>query len=328
MTNTDENLFAEPLMLVDAAGLHVSSDKVAKSLEKKNISPSAITALEGCPARWAAETFVIRDLIEEEPDNAARRGNLYHQIMEDFFSFEPEERTTKKMKEVVESVFESDAYQDMSKMPDVVEWTRKGVNNYYKMGGKPQEVKVANIPDGKGGTQKGLEAFVKGKIGSAKREVLGFIDQVTENPKNCKSVIVGDWKTGAKVKRWNPNTKSTDGLAEARQQTIYARLLEQRGIEVSGARLIYPIAGQVVNIDVADNTFNERITEDIEETDAKLDHFIEQNTFEFKPDFLCGWCKFAKICPSARINRKSQKTVDSYNSQPDPELLIKGFELK
>lgn len=314
--------------MLDAEGVHVASPEVAAKLEKKNLSASLISGLEKCPASWFADSFVIRDIIEQPPDNPARRGNLFHKVMEDFFAFPPEERSNEKMRSIVEETLASDDFKDLAEIPEVVQWLRDAVNGYYRMGGKPDKVKVASVKDEKTGVDKiGLEIFVKGRIGESKREILGFVDRLVEHPKRPEAVIIEDWKSGAKPKRWNPKTKSDEGKAEARQQIIYTKLLEAQGVEVAGARLLYPVAQEIVDVNTKDKKFREMVVEDVEAADEKLDLFIERNTFEYNPSFLCAWCPLAQICPQAMIKPYEKMRV-AYASQPSPEELLKGFEVQ
>lgn len=595
----------EPLATISDTGIHVAAESVAKKLAKKNISPSLITGLEGCPARWFSDSFVLRSIIEEEPDNPARRGNLFHSIMEHLFALPKEERTTENMKKIADTILHSDDYADMAKIPAVVEWLRECINNYYRMGGRPEKVDVATLTNDRGEEKPGLEVFVRGKVGNSKRESLGFIDRlVVDSRKNDGSVFIEDWKglaldtplptptgwttmgdvkpgdevlgtngssvkvlaksdvhhrpcyevvfedgervvadnvhlwsvvrkdgstavldtddldrelyegeklavelpepiefdrqasvsieeirslassgnhsddllnairdekrlgrslrssvlhrrellgylmvpfgewndnlklatfshgesevvdfvaeliatlgmsyrrltsgfltfvptgghvfaegsvqheqierflldrrtylsedwtagsrviervtpvasvptqcikvnaenslylcgrsmvathnTGAKAKVWNPKTKSTEGFSEARQQIIYAEILEGMGLKVSGARLIYPMPKKIVTIGVHNEKIREKVREDVEEADEKLDIMIDRNTFEFNPSHLCAWCPLAKICPEASI-KPYEKMQKAFAVQPDPPILMRGFRVE
>jgi hypothetical protein len=317
---------SKPGLSIDTEGVHFISEELSEKLMKKSISPSMITSLDQCPAKWAGEAFVIRDIVEEQPDNAGRRGDLFHSVMEIFFAYPQDARTTDKMKEVVEIVLSSDEYKDMAEMPEAVAWLRDAINGYYSMGGDPTKVKVATIKTPEGEEKLGLEVFVKGQVGEANRETLGFIDQLTEDPRNDdSSVVVGDWKTGAKVKRYNKK-KGSEGLSEARQQMIYTKILRDQGVKVSSARLIFPVVREVVTIDVDDQELMDRVIKDVEDTDKKLEHYTLNNTFEFKPSFLCSWCPLIKICPVGTV-KPYAKMQEAYSKQPDIDILAKGFEL-
>lgn len=322
-----ENNEQEILATIDAFGIHIASSRISDSLEKKKISASMITGLEGCPARWLAQSFITRELVPEEQDNAARRGSLFHKIMEDVFRHPPIERTKSLVRKTVNDVLKSEEFSDLNGNEEVFSWVKLAINGYYQMGGNPQKVEVAKLAIGGRKESDALEVFVNGKIGDTKRSVLGFVDRVVlDTKKKDGSVIIEDWKSSSKAKRWNPKNKSEDGLPEARQQTIYSMLLED-DVDVSGARLIYPVAKEIVDVDIYNQKLRDRVVKDVEETDKKLDSLIDSNNFEFKPDFLCAWCPLAKICPSAQI-KPYAKMKEAYATQPDAEILSKGIEFK
>lgn len=316
----------EKLISIDSSGAHIMAHTVAEKLSKKNISASMVTGLEGCEARWLADSFVIGELVDEEPDNAGRRGNLFHRVMENLFALPPEERTKAAMKQVTQETLTSPEFVDLSKNKDAVMWLRGAINGYYNMGGDPTKVTIAElVKDGRG--KSGLEYFVKGSLAGASRPTLGFIDQVIVDPtRDDGSVIVQDWKSGGKVKKWNPKTKGEEGLPEQRQQIIYSELLRLEGHKVSGARLIFPVAREVVNVELGDPKLRDRALTDVEKTDKKLDVLIENNEFSFTPSFLCAWCPLAKICPSAEI-KPYEKMQVAYSNQPGEEVLLQGVEL-
>lgn len=334
MTNNEqESDEPKDLISISSKGIHIVSEKVAEKLAKKSISPSMITSLAQCPAKWAAESLAVREIVEEEPDNAARRGNIFHKTMEIVFALPEEERTPKAVKKALNETLESDEFKDLKDNKEVLHWAKEAINGYYRMGGRPERVKVAVLKVEGEKPRVGLEVFVSGKIGNSKRNTLGFIDRLAvdqsvvaedELPAE-EGIIIEDWKTGAKAKKWNPKTKSEDGLAEARQQVIYAMLLKLMGVKVTGARLIFPVAQEVVNIDIEDPDFQARVIKDVEDTDEALDLYIKNNTFEFRPNFLCSWCPISKICPKADL-KPFPKARDAHRGQPEPEVLAKGIK--
>ena len=579
---------------MDKQGLHIYSEKLHKKLEEKNLSASTITGLYGCHARWAADSFVVKEIVPPPVDTAATRGQLYHSVMEEFFAYPPDERTNEVIRKVVAEVMVSENYKELGESPGVEEWLKNAINGYYKMGGKPRRVEIAQIKAPSGEIKPGLEYALNGRIRGAQRPIVGFIDQTIEDPQNPGSMIVQDWKglaldtpiptptgwttmeqlgpgdrilgsdgdvvlvtkksgvhnrpcytmtlntneqvtfdnvhlwnveyhqplkktslisetltgdelyekfhqsncnafsirnpqaamlagrkfpadpheygfgaidrgriedealfssweqrvgilrgmieaagswneinhmysielkdeqlaqdtqtlvsslgmsatiaanddgfvvlfivpdntsastvkdassppsseadlwkatrrfivsiektesvptqcievdapdslylfgkqftathnTGAKAKRWNPKTKNNEGLAEQRQQIIYSELLRSQGHRVSGARLIYPVAGEVVNVDLGDEALREKVLTQVEEADEILDSLIETNTFEYSPSFLCSWCPLVNICPVAEISHY-KKPSDSRAQQPSMDVLAEGID--
>lgn len=329
MTKNDEP--QQVIATLGEHGMSIVSPKAAKKLEEKKLSASLVTGLTSdtaCHARWMADQFVIPEIIEQPIDNAGRRGNVFHDIMETFFAYPPEERTTENMKATVDMVL-AEKYPDMGQIRDVVEWVRDAVNGYYEMGAKPEEVDVASIPQKNKWTgeeyETGLEVFVEGKVGNTKRDALGFIDRlVHDKRRDDGALVVEDWKTGRQHK-WNPKTQDDKGLAELRQQIAYTMLLEQKGYKVSAARLIYPIARSITNVDIDDEEMRVRTMQAFEEADRIMDNLVETNHFGYSPSFLCAWCPLAKICPKATV-KPYTKMQEAYAKQPEPAELRKGIE--
>ena len=323
----DEEVYEGPLMSVSNAGLSIISPDIAKKLANKKISPSLITGLQGCAAQWVASTFVMRDLIKEDPDNAATRGSLFHKVMEKAFAEEPEARTKARIYEICDEVLETEEFAFFKSIPAAVEWLHNAIESYYSMGGRPKKVKIASIQNlGDSKPKIGLEVFVKGNLAGATRDTLGFIDRLAVDQLNDdeNAVIIEDWKSGAKAKKWNPKTKNDEGRAEARQQIIYSMLLKQQGVKVTGARLIFPVAQEVVDVDLNDEKFNDQVIQDIKDADEALDNYMENNLFEYKPSFLCSWCPLSKICPKAQVE-KFPKARAAYAQQPPIEVLAEAF---
>lgn len=322
---TSENDF--PLASFDSEGIHLSSNKITQKLEKKQLSASLITGLQNCPAQWAFNSFVMPQYLKEHPDNAKTRGSMFHKVMEDFFRLKNNERTPQRMKVIVRSVLQSNEFSELAQYPDAVDWLKNAVNGYYNMGAKPQKVKVADI-DIKGERQPGLEMFVNGKIGNTKRSIVGFVDRIVEDPrKGSDGVIIEDWKTSAKAKHWNPNTKDIEGLAEQRQQIIYTMLLKAQGVNVTGARLLYPVARDFVKVNLKDEKMCDRVVSDVEEADKSLTIMTETNTFEARPSFLCSWCPLVKVCKVANM-KNFKKAIDARKNQPEPEEIMKGLDVR
>lgn len=312
---------------MDSEGLHVVDSEISKELEGKNLSPSLITGIEGCPARWFTQSFVLPKFIDVDM-TAAIRGSAFHWVMEEFFALLPEKRSKKKIASLAKQVMSHvDKRNDFKKFfeekPDQKIWLRDAIRSYYDMGAKPELVKIAEIERG-GEVEEGIEIFVKGRIGDTDREVLGFVDRVREGR---DGVIVEDWKTGARARQWNPNLKSEEGLAEQRQQMIYTKLLRDEGVEVSAASLIYPVAQEVVRVYIDNPRLDEIVTKDVEKADRDLTAMINENTFEYNPSF-CPWCPLVNVCPEAKVFGNSPKIRDAISEQPAIGDLAKGIEFQ
>lgn len=311
---------------IDSDGLHLLSYEASEALEKKNLSPSLVTAMESCPARWLTEQYIVPEL-DPTPPEAATRGSAFHKVMEVFYSRPQSERTRAALKEDMKSVVSSGEFKDFFRDKSQTSWLLDAVKGYYAtVDTDPSEDEVASIEVRDGVTKDGLEIFVKGHLGDTKRSILGFVDRIIVDENNSDHVKVEDYKTGSRAKQWNPKTKGDEGLAEARQQTIYTMLLEKQGVKVSRSSLIFPIAGKVVDVNIHDENLRKISIESVEAADKRFDELIETKTFDFVPSFLCSWCPLVKICPEAQTNFRSEKMSNAYHSQPDTSELMKVIE--
>lgn len=328
----DEKVLDTPIASLTSDAMHITDAEVIKELQKKNISASLITGLENCEAQWLANTLVLPKFLKEHPDNPKTRGSLFHKVMEDFFALPREKRTHDAMRETVDKVLASEEFSQLGETPEAVEWLRDAVNGYFSMGAKPQDVEIAKVPKPGDNSEavEGLEVFVKGKVGFATRDTLGFIDRLIKDPrKNAPKdgVVIEDWKTSQKAKRWKAHTKSTEGFAEQRQQVIYSILLKDIGLNPTAARLIYPIPEEIVHVDIHDLDLQQKVVQSVEDTDKHLDTLVETNTFEYSPSFLCAWCPLAKICPKATV-KPYKKMQDAVKKQPEKDELSVGIDIQ
>lgn len=336
----------EPLMSMDETGVHLLDDRLMNKLERKKLSPSLINALvDKCHASWLAQSFVLPEYIEEPEDNPRTRGQVFHSVMERFFGYDPVERTKSGIRRAVQETLEEDNYA-FAREGEPYEWLTRTVNGYWKLvktnaeiENAPHEVVLAEV-ELEGRKRSGLELFVTAHLGDAERDTLGFIDRLVMAEDG--SVIVQDWKTGAKIKRYTGGPKS-QGVDEKRQQFIYGLLLRELGFEVHTVQLIFPAAFSqpprgsneepvhepgvlTFNLD-SEPRFIKRVLEDVETADSMLSDIITSNTATYKPGILCAWCPLAKLCPAKQVNIDNAKVMKSYMSQPDADDLLRGIEL-
>ena len=318
-----------PAAAITNEGIEILDPSILERIDRKELSASLVSNLLGCPARWVAESFITKELIPETDDTPSTRGRLFHRVMEHLFALDEEERTRENIPGLIELTLQEKDYRHFAKNGEALEWLRETIDKYYRMGGRPKFVKVANYRrTGEKEPSLGLEVEVYGKIGETKRNIKGYVDRLTEDRTDPSKVIIEDWKTGKEKPKWNPATKDEKGLSEARQQTIYSLLLRADGIEVSGARLIYPAAMKMVEVDIDDERIIKRAIEDVELADRLLSEAQEQNLFKFSPpEVLCAWCPLAKICPKASI-KPFAKARAAVKTQPAPEVLAPAFDFR
>lgn len=191
----------------------------------------------------------------------------------------------------------------------------------------------------------GLEMPLSGTVEGSDRRVFGIIDRLIVDPDD-NTLIIDDYKSGAKAHHYNPNSPYSD-FNYTRQQVLYSMLLEQNmsliqtengGVPpktVKYARLLYPIAkngqypeqvGVVEPVDVQNKAFRKTVMDDVRETCETMAGSCEKNTFSYQSSALCAWCPLAKVCPNATIY-SNQKFYDAKSKQPEREILEKSMVL-
>ena len=311
----------EPLISLHDDGATILSEAVRQKVAGKKLSPSLVTGLEGCHVRWLASYFVIPEIIEAVPDDAAFRGGFFHKVMEVFFGQPGELRTRDNIEQAITTAAQDPEFAATAST-ETHAWVRRAIDHYYVMGARPELVEVAELDlDGKG-AKPGLELFVTGRVGDTTRDTLGFIDIVQVDPRAPEGVIIQDWKTGGRATPYNAKTGA--GLAEQRQQLLYAMILESKGVTVTAARLVYPVARQIINVDLGNDSLRAKTHETLQNAERQLDSLISENAYRYRPSFLCAWCPIVKVCAKAEV-RQIGKLKTAYESQPERDDLAPGI---
>lgn len=346
----------EPRATLDETGLHFNDpnitegyktklggrkDKNFKSIEWVSISSSLIGSVLGCPARAMGEKYILKDLIPMDPLSPNALGSAFHKVMEIFFRLDPKDRSNEKVRKAYFKALEEDEFEAIRKNSYARAWVRKCITLLWQSGFDWRNIKTAQVPTGKkdDSTEPGLEYFVKGNIGSAQRQSLGFIDMLAIDPEDESKVQLIDWKTGKHPHIFDPNDKYPD-FDYTRQQTMYAMLLENQGYDVSAAHLVYPQIeviddhgntvkdedgnvvkkGFIQTIPIHDEKVRDRTVDEIEQVSAIIDDSIKVNTWEYQASPLCSWCPLVNVCPAA-MKIKKANAVESRSKQPSPEDL-------
>lgn len=313
-------------------GLKLVDEELVEKYDNKKISASLVTGMFDCPAKWAANT-PLQNFLEIDLDNAMTRGSLFHRVMEHFFMLPKEERNKKNCYGLVKKTLEEKDFLHFKDNKEAKFWLKIAIDNYFDMGAKPENVEVSTFKN-----KSGLELMLIGNIPGVEREFIGFIDRLSEKDGRY---IIEDWKTGGKAKKYDINNKYEEGWPEARQQILYSVILNKENRKnketnqyedikpVKNARLIFPVAKEVININTRDKTLVRKAVNDTIKAEEIYNDSQEKNLFEYKPSFLCHWCPLAKVCPAAKPPVKSvEKAINAYNSQPDKKELQKGLYLK
>lgn len=319
----DTGVSAGKYAKITAGGVMLSDEMLSK-VSGKNLSASLITGVLDCPSRWVSGYF-LGEFMESTDDNALTRGSFFHRVMEHLFARPVGSRTRDDMVKCVEKTLGEKDFRHFRGNEDALGWLWRGLDGYLAMGANPDNVRVANYRgDG------GLEVHITGELEGCKRKFHGFVDRLSVRKDG--TLIVEDWKTGAKAKHFVEGSRFEDGWAETRQQLLYTHILNKYAANdserVTAARLIFPIAGDIENVDVRNSGLIERAVSEAREAERRLDGFCEDNVFPVNPSILCSWCPLVKACASARAPyRRSKKAVAAYEVQPTVGELSVGMDI-
>lgn len=278
------------LVRIHEAGVEIIDEDLFKKVSKGNLSASMVNSLSSCPADWILDKYILRELDHEEQP-ALERGTLFHEIMEAFFALQPGERTPKVLGELTQQVTK-EKHPHLMNDAEAKAWIKTAIRNYLSMGFDFNSEVIPTL-EVAGKEQYGLEIFTSGKIGNTDRKIVGFIDKIIEKDIDGeKKLFIEDWKTGKTAKSFNPDKPvgPNNSFDYWRQQALYAYLLEQEGLEIEGASLIFPVANKIIDVDFKRPDIREKVVADMEATDAKLTEYLDKNFFPFTPDIFCTWC--------------------------------------
>lgn len=281
-----ENNTQKKLVLIREDGVEILDDELYNKIKGGNLSASMVNSLLACPADWVLDKYILPKLDHDEQP-ALERGTLFHSVMENFFRIPAGERTAKQLGQISKEVMEKD-HPHLLHDEEAKAWLKNAVMGYLKMGFDFNDEVIPEITiDDK--TQYGLELFLKDYMGDIERPVVGFVDKIV---KTDNGLFIEDWKTGKTVHKYDPDKKAdrNNSFDYWRQQTLYAMMLEKKGIPISGASLIFPVAKKIVEVDIHRKDVQDHVISDLIAVDERLKRCLDKNFFPFTPDIFCTWC--------------------------------------
>ena len=246
------------------------------------LSPSSIGTFRDCPMKFK---FSRIDRISEPPTWATHLGTFVHEVLENFYLLDPDQRTRDSVRAVA-----ADRWK-------VSEWETK-VNELIKPEGTILDFKktafqcMSNLWE--------LEDPMSTELDGMEHEVLADVDGVTMKGfidrfilDDDGSVIISDYKTG---KIPSPRFKSED--EKFFQLYTYALMLQEADQErTSKVQLLYLKFAEKHEVDVTPVKLN--IARGvIVETKEMVDASCASGQFACNVTKLCDWCFFKPQCPA------------------------------
>lgn len=221
--------------------------------------------------------------MKEDPTEATLMGNFVHEVLENLYVLEPENRTQETAKTIASQLW-SDSWMDR-----VSPWVRGEeklrlfrwkswwcVENLWKVE-NPETTQPA-----------GIEHELNGKIGGV--TIKGFIDRFSWEE---TGYVISDYKTGKTPKAAWVQDKFF-------QLVVYSHLLQSTGVgNVQSVELIYLKDGVSFKQEVTDKMLND-VEKEIVLVKQQIDLSCEKEDFKPNKSILCDWCSFRKVCPAWR----------------------------
>lgn len=255
--------------------MRVSVEQRADAALPKRVSFSQMSLYEQCGLKFF---FAYIDNWQEPPTSALVGGNITHLVLEELYRLPPETRTMEAAIDLLRKVgadyLARPEYQSFAEDNMMKKNVREAVENIFKVE-QPQQIDVK---------PEHLEMNLRVEINGV--EFTGQVDRFTQGETNR----VSDYKTGKSPGRF------LDGKFV--QPFLYARAFrEQHDIDVHEVELIF------LN---SQESFVRTVEEDeLEKAGMRLATMrqgcqsdFQASDWEAKPDRLCDYCVFQRICPA------------------------------
>lgn len=254
------------------------------------LSPSSISTFEQCPLKYK---YTRIDKMPEPPTEATLMGNFVHEVLENFYALEPENRTVASVKTISAEVWENSDWRERV-TPILINSISvrtgknsldKEINNFrWKSWFCIENVFLVENPLEV--VPAGIETELNGQIDGV--QIKGFIDRWSESP---SGLVISDYKTG---KSPNPRYAGDKFM----QLLIYALVLSNDiDKPVDELQLIYLKDNKMMKM----KPTIEHLTKTVERVRSVWDGIVERcdsGDWEPVPHRLCDWCTFKNtICP-------------------------------
>lgn len=240
------------------------------------LSPSSISTFQQCPLKFK---FSKIDGLKEDPTEATLMGNFVHDVLEDLYSMQPEDRTLEAARELAKLHWQEKWGEEISNWvrPDGLSNLRWNawwcIENLWKLE-NPVEV-----------NPEGVETKVSTEIRGV--PIMGYIDRWSRGP---DGIVITDYKTGK-----TPRPKYQD--QKYQQLMIYAVAVQNLGFgQVSDIELLFLKGGDRLAKSVTKDDV-EFVESSVVRVYSEVIACCDIGVFEPRPSILCDWCSFKPICP-------------------------------
>ncbi|HEY5788127.1 MAG TPA: PD-(D/E)XK nuclease family protein [Microlunatus sp.] len=294
----------------DGRGLVINHEPTLTRLTQRTMSASTMHAMDGCTARWAFEKVWPG---EQDPFAPSVLGNGGHKVLEKLFELPGRDRTIAAAMTILRQVC-NDAMPGDDPLTMAVR-DRWMAEVYAAFKG------IFDIEDTTRVDVYGRELEVRTTIAGV--PFVGFVDRVDTLPSGALSVV--DFKTARAI----PKNIKVFGDEHGDQQRLYLLAMEQQlGHRPESAWLYYTRLGQAKKVAVAKARVNDTRDKFLVAAE-KLALIGDTASMTPAPTALCGWCPLVNVCPSAKADKKADRTDKAVPAEwlPIPTIGAPGHEL-
>ena len=273
----------------------VLSEAGVELVRKKTLSPSTVSAISSCGARYAIERLAEKLAPAPiDPFGAAELGTAVHQVYEDLFARPPGRRGLAAGLELLATLDRDHPELEAPKDPTLLARWRSEIQSRL--------VGLWDVEDPDGIDVVARELHVNVALDGIPFN--GFVDRVHRRD---GGLVVSDFKAGyGKMKQENARFGDPHGD----QIRLYVRAIEAKRPDLGR-----PSAGEVLY--VAHRKRREVVLspEAMDGTKARYEKAwtllcsqTDKGAFGMKVSPLCGWCPAVQVCPAALASGKVPRT--------------------
>lgn len=243
-----------------------------------HLSPSSLSTFEQCPLKFKYSKI---DLIPDKPGIEAIMGNFVHDVLENLYGLEPQNRTKDAARDLARAVW-SEKYSEtvtayLRREEEIKKFRWQAwfcIDNLWKV---EDPTKVNPI---------GLESELNHSLGGV--VLKGYIDRYAKAGES--GLVISDYKTG--------KTPRAEWVSDKFEQLrIYAAIMQEIQIfPVSSLELIYLKDGVKFTEEVTQDSLTATVAR-IVNIKSMVDERCETGEFEPVKSRLCDWCSYKNICP-------------------------------
>lgn len=244
----------------------------------KYLSPSSMGTFNQCPLKYKYNKI---DGLVDPPTEATLLGNFVHEILENFYTLEPLERTKNAVKSFAASVWHDGNWEER-----VTPYVHRSNMRQFRWNAWWCLENLWKIENPHDIDTHSIEFELNGGIGKA--TVKGFVDRFDNDGDGV--LKISDYKTGK-----TPSANWVDG--KFLQLKIYAVVAKEIGVgEVNTLQLLYLKDGKKFIHHLVEKDIEETVNY-IESTHQAVIDSCTTGEFPYKKSKLCNWCSYKSICP-------------------------------